>query len=85
MAIDANVLINERIREELRWARRRTPRSSGLRARLGDDPRLERDDADRGIALLIFAAARCAASRSSTARILTSMFSAVLVSRASST
>ena len=49
MAIDANVLINERIREELRSGaiaaggdRRR------LRARLGHDSRLQRHHADRG-------------------------------------
>ena len=48
MAIDANVLINERIREELRWGA--TPHAAitgRLRARVGDDSRLERHDADR--------------------------------------
>jgi preprotein translocase subunit SecD len=48
MAIDSNVLINERIREELRWGA--TPHAAlnaGLRARVRHDPRLERDDADR--------------------------------------
>ena len=48
MAIDANVLINERIREELRAGM--TPQAAihaGLRARLRHDPRLQRDHADR--------------------------------------
>jgi len=48
MAIDANVLINERIREELRRGRLAAGRDlGGLRARLGDDPGLQRDHADR--------------------------------------
>ncbi len=48
MAIDANVLINERIREELRAGT--SPQaaiSHRLRTRLGHDSRLQRDDADR--------------------------------------
>ncbi len=84
MAIDANVLINERIREELRWGA--TPHAAlhcGLRPRVGHDSRLERDDADRRHrAVLIFgsgpvrgfAVVHCLG-------ILTSMFSAVFVSR----
>ena len=48
MAIDANVLINERVREELRGgAAPQTAISDRLRTRLRDHPRLERDDADR--------------------------------------
>ncbi len=48
MAIDSNVLINERVREELRGgAAPQVGDQHRLRARLGDDPRLERDDADR--------------------------------------
>ena len=69
MAIDANVLINERIREELRWGA--TPQAAihgRLRARLGHDPRLERHHADRRPrAADLRLRARCAASRSSTA------------------
>ena len=69
MAIDANVLINERIREEVRGGavaaggdRRR------LRARLGHDPRLQRHHADRGPrAADLRLRARCAASRWCTA------------------
>ena len=84
MAIDANVLINERIREELRWGA--TPHAAhpgGLRARVGHDPRLERHDADRR-------ASRCCIFGSGPVRgfavvhclgIMTSMFSAVFVSR----
>ena len=48
MAIDANVLINERVREELRNG---SAAAGGdqrrLRARLGHDPGLQRHDADR--------------------------------------
>ena len=48
MAIDANVLINERIREELRHgAPPQLAIQNGLRARMGDDSRLERHHADR--------------------------------------
>ena len=48
MAIDANVLINERVREELRGgAIAAGGDQHRLRARLRDHPRLERDDADR--------------------------------------
>ena len=48
MAIDANVLINERVREELRaGASPQTAISHRLRARLRDDPRLEHHHADR--------------------------------------
>ena len=48
MAIDANVLINERIREELRnGAPPQTRDPERLLARLGDDSRLERHHADR--------------------------------------
>ena len=69
MAIDANVLINERIREELRGgANPAGGDQHRLRARLRDHPRLQRDDADRrpGAARLrLRADAR--ASRSSTA------------------
>ena len=69
MAIDANVLINERIREELRWGA--TPHAAiagGLRARVGHDPRLERHDADRRHrAAASSAPDRCAASPSCTA------------------
>ena len=69
MAIDANVLINERIREELRNGT--TPQAAihgRLRARLGHDPRLQRHDADRRHrAARCSARARCAASRSCTA------------------
>jgi hypothetical protein len=66
MAVDANVLIFERIREELRAGR--TPRSSideGFRRgiRLGD--RHPHDDADRARSSSSSSApARCAASRS---------------------
>ena len=48
MAIDANVLINERVREELRGgAPPQAAITRRLRARLGHHPRLQRDDADR--------------------------------------
>ena len=49
MAIDANVLINERVREELRSAvrRRSRPSTSGYECRLGHDPRLQHHHADR--------------------------------------
>ena len=48
MAIDANVLINERVREELRGgAAPQAGDQHRLRARLRDHPRLERHDADR--------------------------------------
>ncbi len=49
MAIDANVLINERVREELRAGM--TPQmaiQAGYERAFGDDPRLQRDDAHRG-------------------------------------
>ena len=69
MAIDANVLVNERIREELR-ARQRAADGDlrRLRARLGDHPRLQHHDADRRpVAARCSARARSAASRSCTA------------------
>ena len=69
MAIDANVLINERVREELRsGASPQVGDPRRLRARLGHHSRLQRHHADRrpraaGLRLR----ARCAASRSCTA------------------
>ena len=48
MAIDANVLINERVREELRGgASPQAAIHAGYDRAFGDHPRLERDDADR--------------------------------------
>ena len=66
MAIDANVLINERIREEIALGRDAARGDPGrLRARVGHDPRLERHDADRRHrAVPVRLAARCAASPS---------------------
>jgi preprotein translocase subunit SecD len=82
MAIDANVLINERVREELRNGASPQMAIHRLRARLGHHPRLQRDHADRRPGLLAFgsgpvrgfAVVHCLG-------ILTSMFSAVLFSR----
>ena len=69
MAIDANVLINERIREELRS--RHEPADGhpgGLRARLRHHLRLQHHDAHRRPrAARLRLRARCAASRSCTA------------------
>ena len=84
MAIDANVLINERIREELRWRQHAAGRDPGrLRARVGHDSRLEHHDADRRYrAVRVRLAARCKGfAVVHCLGILTSMFSAVLVSR----
>ena len=48
MAIDANVLINERVREELRdGAPPQVAIQAGYETRLGHHPRLQRHDADR--------------------------------------
>ena len=48
MAIDSNVLINERVREELRdGASPQAAINTGYERALGDHPRLERHDADR--------------------------------------
>ena len=69
MAIDANVLINERVREELRNGN--TPQAAidaGLRPRVEHDSRLERDDADRrACAVRVRLRARSRASPSCTA------------------
>jgi uncharacterized membrane protein YdfJ with MMPL/SSD domain len=49
MAIDSNVLINERVREELRnGASPQAAINAGLRPRLGHDLRLQHHHADRG-------------------------------------
>ena len=69
MAIDANVLINERIREELRSGA--TPQAAihaGYERAWAHDPRLERHHADRRPrAARLRLRARCAASRWCTA------------------
>ena len=64
MAVDANVLILERIREELRLGQERARGHRGrLRARLGRDPRLEHHDVPaRASSSSSSARARCAAS-----------------------
>ncbi len=68
MAIDANVLINERMREELRGGDDAPGGDPGrLRARLRHHPGLEHHHADRRPgAARSSARARCAASRSCT-------------------
>jgi preprotein translocase subunit SecD len=82
MAIDANVLINERIREELRAALAAGGHRRRLRPRLGHHSRLQRHHADRrpGAAGLRFRPVRGFAVVHCLG-ILTSMFSAVFVSR----
>jgi len=86
MAIDANVLINERLREELRAAPRRRRDPRGYERRLRHHPRLQRHHADRGLALLIFGSGPVRGF-AVVARlgILTSIFSSVVVSGAWST
>ena len=64
MAVDANVLIYERMREEAQPAARRSGDRTGFTRALGDDRRLATDGADRGgRAVLRSAPARSAASR----------------------